>query len=275
MKIVSIFGSPRKKYSYEYTSLIKKRIKTDNTVEFEDIFLQDLSPEYCHGCYRCMKEGENFCEKYEEINKIIKTLDSADGLIISCPVYVNSVSGLMKNFIDHLAYLLHRPRFFGKKAIVIVSTLETGIKEVSNYLSKTVSQWGFDVVGSIGIKVKGFEQNEINREKYLKKINKLTYAFQQALSDNKKSTPKLENLIFFHLFKVLVDYTKEMSPADFTYWEKNQWFDKNYFYDININPFTLTMAKFIAFLVKKRIAKNEKQKLHQEIEQYPTIKCQQ
>ncbi|UYP44738.1 hypothetical protein NEF87_001023 [Candidatus Lokiarchaeum ossiferum] len=262
MKIISIFGSPRKKYSYEYTSLVKKIMDEErNSIEYQDIFLQKILQDNCNGCYQCMKKGEKFCKDYQKINPIIQSLDNADGLIISCPVYVDNVSGLMKNFIDHLAYLLHRPRFFGKKAIIIVSTLETGIKSVSHYLSKTVSQWGFDVVGTIGIKVKGFEQNEIKRSKYMKKIKKLSLIFLQSIIQNKKHSPKLENLIFFHLFKVLVNHTRDLSPEDYNYWEKKGWFEKNYFYKIYLNPITLTMAKFVAFLVKIRIAKNEKRKM--------------
>jgi multimeric flavodoxin WrbA len=261
MKILSLYGSPRKKYSFKYSSIIKNLMEKDVSLEYDEIFLQKVPLKNCNGCYQCMKKGEKNCNEYDNINPIIQAMESADGLIISCPVYVYNVSGLMKNFIDHLAYLLHRPRFFGKKAIVIITTLETGIKEVSKYLSTTVSQWGFDVVGTIGIKVKGFEQNYWQREKYMKQLRDLSANFLTSIKQNKKFPPKLDQLIFFHLFKVLVKHTKEMSPADFNYWQEKGWFNKNYFYKTRRNPFKLLIAKFVSFLVKNSISRNEKEKI--------------
>jgi multimeric flavodoxin WrbA len=44
----------------------------------------------------------------------------ADGVIFASPIYTFHVTGLMKNFIDRFSYCVHRPRFFGKKAMVYV-----------------------------------------------------------------------------------------------------------------------------------------------------------
>lgn len=34
------------------------------------------------------------------------------------------VSGLLKNFIDHMSYNFHRPRFYNKKALIITTTVK-------------------------------------------------------------------------------------------------------------------------------------------------------
>jgi len=49
------------------------------------------------------------CPLAYEVALIRTKMDAADGLIVASPVYVDDVSGLMKNPLDRLAYLSHRP----------------------------------------------------------------------------------------------------------------------------------------------------------------------
>jgi multimeric flavodoxin WrbA len=261
MKILSILGSPRQKYSHEYTHIVKNFLAKHTEVDFQEIFLKDLPIDYCIGCYKCMKFGEEKCGNADIIHKLLQSIDEADGVIFSSPIYVDNVNAIMKNFIDHFAFLLHRPRFFGKKAIIIVSTLETGIKQVSKYLINTISHWGFDIVGSLGIKVKGFEENFKQNEKYMARLENLSNKFAHSIQNNTSYPPKMADLVFFHIFKVLVEHTKSISPADYEYWKSKQWLQKSYFQDIPLNPLSLLVANLIAQSVKQRIQRNAKQKI--------------
>ena len=58
----------------------------------------------------------------------------ADGIIVASPVYAMNVTALLKNFLDHTAYFYHRPEFFTKKALVVVSTAGAGQKDVAKYI---------------------------------------------------------------------------------------------------------------------------------------------
>ena len=55
---------------------------------------------------------------------------NADGLIFVSPVYAHQVTALMKNFIDRFAYVLHRPCFLDKAALIISTTELTGLEDV-------------------------------------------------------------------------------------------------------------------------------------------------
>ena len=70
---------------------------------------------WAHHKYDTLPKGQNLFAK----------MQSADGLIVAIPVYVNDVSGIVKNWIDRLAFVCHRPEFAGKSAFLI-STVGLG-----------------------------------------------------------------------------------------------------------------------------------------------------
>jgi multimeric flavodoxin WrbA len=72
----------------------------------------------------------------------------ADGIILASPTYAMQVPALMKKFLDHFAFLFHRPRFFGKQALLVV-TGRGGTKDVLKCLETSASAWGFHVVGKV------------------------------------------------------------------------------------------------------------------------------
>ena len=118
MKYVIINGSPRKKNTWA----IVKHIQSNLEATFEEIHLKDYNIPLCNGCYNCILKGEKYCPHFDKINTIMDKLKSADAFIIASPVYAMNVTAILKNFIDHTAYLYHRPEFFTKKALVVVST---------------------------------------------------------------------------------------------------------------------------------------------------------
>ena len=77
-------------------------------------------------------------------------MDEADGVVLASPVYSWAVSGQFKVFVDRLSYIMHRPRFHGKQALVLATgMLDT--KEVVGYLAKVAQFWGFEVAARAGL----------------------------------------------------------------------------------------------------------------------------
>jgi multimeric flavodoxin WrbA len=75
-----------------------------------------------------MAKGEDKCPLKDDRAAIEQKLLAVDGFILSSPVYVGSVSWLMKNFIDRFAYLNHRPRFHRQKVLTVVNMAGTDKK---------------------------------------------------------------------------------------------------------------------------------------------------
>jgi len=84
---------------------------------------------------------------------------NADGLIFVSPVYAHHVTALMKNFIDRFAYVLHRPCFLDKAALIISTTELTGLEDVLDYLEFAARLWGFHVFEAMEVKIQ-FHQKQ-------------------------------------------------------------------------------------------------------------------
>ena len=137
MKYVIINGSPRKKNTWSMVKQAKANLGED--AEFEEIQLMKAKIQMCNGCFKCIMEGEDHCPHKDIVQSIIDKIRWADGIVIASPVYAMNVTGLIKNFFDHTAYLYHRPEFFDKKALIVVSTAGAGQKDVAKYIDENVS----------------------------------------------------------------------------------------------------------------------------------------
>lgn len=105
MKVLGINCSPRKGGNTEilikevFKALEKEGIKT------ELVQLGGKKVNGCVACMKCRKEKDAKChKKNEEINKCIKLMLKADGIIIGSPVYFADISAEAKALIDVAGY---------------------------------------------------------------------------------------------------------------------------------------------------------------------------
>ena len=81
---------------------------------------------------------------------IIEKIESSDGVILASPNHTMNVNWRMKNFIDRFSYLMHRPRYFNQRFMVLITSGSyRGIKEAMNALAPMAS--GGKVISKIGI----------------------------------------------------------------------------------------------------------------------------
>lgn len=83
------------------------------------------------------------------MGNIKKQLLAADIIIMSSPVYLHHISGVMKDFIDRIAYWSHIFNLIGKRIIVCSSTDTSGNEYVISYLKKAFQSFGCYVVGEM------------------------------------------------------------------------------------------------------------------------------
>jgi multimeric flavodoxin WrbA len=122
VKILAIMGSPRKNGSgTKVIRRIEEVMRRQGEVEIDYLYLRDANLAACRGCFQCISRGEQFCPLKDYRIAIEARTDAADGIILISPGYVQNVSGLMKNFMDRMAYTNHRPRFFGKKVMLVAN----------------------------------------------------------------------------------------------------------------------------------------------------------
>lgn len=209
MNYLIINGSPRKGNTYKIINKIKSKLEGN----VEEIHLSEVEIPFCLGCQNCILKGESYCPHSDKVKGILDKIRACDGLIISSPVYALNVSSLLKNFIDHTSYLYHRPEFFTKKALVVVSAAGSGQKNVSKYMDETLRHWGFNKVYKLGVAIG--DKEEIGDED----IGKTPEKFIDDVETGKLHSPKFGDVIFYDVWKAMALIEKPIEV------DKKYWFD--------------------------------------------------
>jgi len=128
LKIITLVSSYRTTgNTNRVVSLIEKELTSLAQMEkvdldIERIQLHSFDIKLCCGCRVCFDKGEEKCPMKDELLVIFKKLYQADVILAASPVYVEDVNGIMKNWIDRMAYNCHRPAFAGKYAYIVTTS---------------------------------------------------------------------------------------------------------------------------------------------------------
>jgi len=118
MKILAINGSPRGRNG-NTDRILQSFLQgaMDAGAEVETIYLKDLKINPCLGCFTCWTRTPGVCVYEDDMVSILPKIRKADIVIYATPLYVFTVSGLMKNFMDRLIpnvnpYILKRGKHY-------------------------------------------------------------------------------------------------------------------------------------------------------------------
>lgn len=226
MNFLIINGSPRRKNTWQIIERTKQTLTSiDEGCTFTEIDLINEDIPVCLGCYNCFNSGEDTCPHAESIQPIVKEMMECDGLIITSPVYALNVTGLLKNFIDHLAYFYHRPYFFEEKALIVVTTAGAGHNKVGKYLDETLENWGYNQ------RFKLFFTAVHDKNGYLpldtkQKIDKESIKFYKSVQDNTLKSPRIKALIMYNTWRAMAK--NGIIKADQKYWIENNLLEHEY-----------------------------------------------
>ena len=101
MKVLAINGSPRGKRS-NTDRILQPFLEGARTAgaETETIYLKDLEIKPCLGCFSCCTKTPGVCVQKDGMPPLLEKIRHADITVYATPLYVFTVSGLMKNFMD-------------------------------------------------------------------------------------------------------------------------------------------------------------------------------
>lgn len=222
MKVLVVMGSPRKGNTYRAAERIRELMEARAPVEFEYLWLRDANLLPCRGFAVCVAKGEEHCPNRDDLQAIVQRMDEADGVVLASPVYSWAVSGQFKVFVDRLSYIMHRPRFHGKQALVLATgMLDT--KEVVGYLAKVAQFWGFEVAARAGlitpptVPARRQETNE-------RILARGADSFSRALLSG-RTAPGPREVVMFHGARALIDEQRDETPVDYRYWKERGWLE--------------------------------------------------
>lgn len=115
MKILAISGSYHKEGVIN--SLVDKAIAGVREIypnaQIEKIKLVEKKIEYCRGCHTCYKSDPDkemgTCVINDDMQELYKKLNEAQGYIFATPIYIGTVTALMKSFWERFIWVLARP----------------------------------------------------------------------------------------------------------------------------------------------------------------------
>jgi multimeric flavodoxin WrbA len=249
MKILALNGSYRTNgNTARLLSLIEEqmRLKVDHageTLDFETVNLGHLNIEPCRGCRICFDRGEENCPLKDDLLAIKAKMKAADAVILASPVYVDDVSGITKDWIDRLAYVCHRPEFFGKYAYLLATV---GVTSTSHTLRtmNALMYWGFHIIGRAGFKTGAHSQRDEINALYGKKIDLIAQTIFNSI--HHEVAP---SFFSFMVFKIQQIGWRKMDhdSIDYRYWDGNGWLDPEriFYTDQRTSRLKVTLARLI------------------------------
>ena len=103
MKVTIFNGSPRGKKGNTQV-MVKEFSKGARQAgaEVENVFLVKKKIRPCRGCFTCWIKTPGICVIKDDMAELIQKFGESDIVVFATPVYVDNVTGIMKNFMDRL-----------------------------------------------------------------------------------------------------------------------------------------------------------------------------
>ncbi len=246
-KVIAIIGSAQKKATYKAVQEFERNLKSYMDIDFEYIFLKDYQLEFCKGCKLCFDKGEKFCPIHDDRDLLIEKMSYSDGVIFATPNYSFQVSASMKNLLDRLAFIFHRPRFFGKAFTSIVTQGIFGGNSIVKYLSSMGENLGYNV--SKGCVLKTLEPTtKAAQDKNSREIKKAAKRFYKLLSNPVSPSPSLFRLMMFRMSRASMKEMLSDEYYDYQYYKEKGWFESDYYYDVSLNPIKKMTGRIFDFM---------------------------
>jgi len=246
-KVTAFIGSARKQATYEAVREFEKYLKSYAEIDFEYIFLKDYHLDYCRGCKLCFDKGEEFCPIRDDRDLLIEKLNNSDGVIFATPNYSFQVSAVMKNLLDRLAFVFHRPRFFGKAFTSIVTQGIFGGGSIVKYLDNMGENLGFRVAK--GCALKTLEPiTKAAQDKNTHKIKKASARFCRELTRSALPRPSFFRLMMFRISRTTMKAMLNDEYCDYRHYKEKGWFESDYYYSISLGPVKKLEGRIFDFM---------------------------
>lgn len=107
MKVIAINGSPRK--NKNTATILTKALEgaASRGAETELIHLYDQNYKGCVSCFACkLKNNKSYgkCALKDDLTPILEKVSNADAIIFGSPIYLHSVTGAMRSFLERLIF---------------------------------------------------------------------------------------------------------------------------------------------------------------------------
>jgi multimeric flavodoxin WrbA len=249
MQVLVLVGSYRKagntaRIARMVEARMQDRAARDNAaLDFETVFLGDLDVRPCRGCRACFDRGEDACPLKDDVALIRARIEAADALVLAGPVYVDDVSGLMKNLMDRLAYLCHRPALGGKYALALATVGGGGAGHALRTMYVALLTWGCHMVGRTGFKT-GALASEDELRRFRPGADAAADRLFDAIVRKRNDNPSFVSLMAFRIQQL--SWRRTLTDSyDGVYWRTRGWLESGstYYRAHRASPVKVALAR--------------------------------
>lgn len=214
-------------------------------LELETIHLAQMDIRPCTGCRTCFNKGQTACPLKDDLLTIKGRMNAADGIVLAGPVYVHDVNGVMKNWIDRMALVCHRPEFAEKTALLIATTGGTSVKHALRTMEVALWTWGIRTVGKLGLAAGANMPAEEMKQRLSAGIMR---AARKLFQDVRRKGYMKPSFLSLMVFRIQQSGWRKSAPGsmDFAYWNDRGWLDTrrcSYFFPHSANPLKVAVAR--------------------------------
>lgn len=227
MEITIIHGQGHRGSTYHITEMMKESLADKDAVVHE-YFLPKDAPDFCVGCFQCIKKGEHYCPHAEKVQRILASMLSSRVIIIDSPNYCFEMTGQLKTLFDHFAFMWmsHRPRkeMFSKIGITVSTAAGAGSKKVARAIGKQLFWWGVPEVYSLNFNVNAASYQEVSeqlKQKIAQRVDILSIRIKSRINRSKRN---LKTMLFFNVMRKM-HISNDWNLVDRGHWENNNWLE--------------------------------------------------
>ncbi len=257
MTILALLGSPRKGNTLSVVRRLDEHLQQAGHDPLDLVMLRDLDLRTCRGCFQCIQRGPERCPLHDDRADLLDRMLASTGVIFASPAYNFTVTAGMKNLIDRLAYLGHRPELFGQHAMIVATAAGTGHRQTRRYLHQYVTKlWGFRSTTSLALITPPYPKKPSGVAADDRRIQHAARRYHTRLT-TKTWTPSLHHIEQFCSMRAIFssDAMAKSFPADHAYY--NTLLDQRFYDDTPVNPLTYlwatAQARLLGTLIRRTI----------------------
>ncbi len=196
-------------------------------IRVETVSLAHSNIQMCRGCRSCFDRGEEKCPLKDDVLLIYQKMLDADAFVIASPVYVEDVNGVMKNWIDRMAFNCHRPAFYGKTALLFSTSAMGSSNHTLRTMHAAMTAWAATIAGRMKFRLGALSDIDHIRSVYKEQIRRESEKLVRSLLDGSAQKPSFYSLLAFAVQKRYWLKNKDYQDTyDYAYWVKQNWLKK-------------------------------------------------
>ena len=252
MRVLAVMGTNRKGRTQEVVERIDALFQEKGEPGFEYVYLKNQDIRFCTGCHNCILNGEDKCPIGDDVRNIEEKMLAANAVIFASPAYMMNVTAIMKNFLDRVAYNCHRPKYFGRKALLVSNSSPYATKAAVRAMRDFADSAGFECM-DLQTAFLPMPLNEEAKQKEWRKVEQKAEAFYRAIAEPKQRRLNLGNLMLFNSIKTMAGLMPGTMKADYAYFKERGAYEGKPWYidDVKIPLIPRLMSKIMTPMLKR------------------------